>query len=202
MTTVATLYADLRRACKRGNALDADFPSAFQRALSFIEANYNLSWMRQKRTKAVFIGDSSTTLADGAYKVKSIEKLGYMAADGSWVYLRQVDPGDFSSTVGPPAGFIMTRAASGWALEFDAAWTENVTLSIWCYELTVWDGTETAEPWALAHAYDAVFARTMLNLSPVMRDAGLLETYRVLWLEASTALINEDGERMQGARTT
>lgn len=203
MPTVAEFFDELRGAIKRGAALDADLPRAFISALRFIEQNYNLSYMRKVETASVTAGATTLEILDEATRsLKSLYKLGYQAVDGTWYYLRQVDPGEFKDNSGTaPAGYILTRLADRWVLTFDRSWPEARTLTLWRYDFTVWvSDTSISSLWLVNNASQALLARCMIYLAPVMRDPQLMQMYNQLWLEAATVMIQADGELAQGNR--
>jgi hypothetical protein len=201
--TVAEFIANLRRIVKRGAAMDAELPRAMTDALKFIEQNYNLSHMHRKRSFVIPANTLTMELADEpGYSLKSIKSFGYQTSAGNWYYLKQVDPGDFTSSDSTkPVGFIMTRGASGWAFEFDAAWTEATEIAMWGYYFQLWNGSTTQDDlWLLNNQTALVEARAMSYLSASMRDPQLMQMYSTLFAEQVTTLVQEDGERVQGSR--
>lgn len=202
MTTVNEIFADIRAIVRRGTALDDAFPAAFRSALDFIEANYNLAGMKAVQTRQVLAGVSTLAFTDIApAKTKSITKVGYQVGS-AWQYLDQVDPGDFVSSEGDyPAGYIATKATSGWLLTFDASWLETTTLTFWTYNYTVWDGdVNNSSIWALDDIRTALVQKAMVYLAPVMRDVSLAKVYNELFLESIAVKLQADGEFQQGAR--
>jgi hypothetical protein len=200
---VQDYFTALKGIAKRGNALDADLPSVLRRAMSFIEMNYNLSHMLVKTDVVVSADAGSLEIVDGAgLKLKSIKTLGYTDSDGTWYYLKQVDPGDFTATTGDnPQGFIMTKTSNGWALEFDTTWAEETIVSYWAYHYTDWDGDTTADDlWLINNAEEALTCRCMILIAVIIRDPTLLQMYNQLWGEAVTVMMQDDGERVQGSR--
>lgn len=201
--TVEEFLAELRRTAKRGTALDADLPDAFRDAIRFLEANYNWHYMRQTKTIDVTSGQSSLALDDEApYRLKSIQKLGVVQTSNEWYYLKQVDPGDFSTTEGSrPAGFIMSKNPTGWTLEFDTAWAEDVTLQYWGYYYTVPSGALSQEGfWLLENQPALVKAKAMTYLGASMRDPQLVAMYNEMWMAEIATMVQADGEIVQGAR--
>jgi hypothetical protein len=199
--TVDDLFSTLRGIAKRGTALDSDMPSAFRKALGFVEQNYNWSWLLTKRELTVAAGATTLEIADSATsRMKNLESVGYQDEDGGWHYLRRVDPGDFRSSEGPPAGYVLTRGSDAWLLTFDAAWAEETELTLYTYDLTIWSGNTSDELHTVQELEDAITARCMIYLAPIMRDPALLQMYNMQWLEAITVAINTDGARTQGGR--
>lgn len=62
--TLGDFKTNLRRAHKRGSALDADLDGAIRRAAHWIEANYTLQYMRRRFLLSVAAGDDEVPVPD------------------------------------------------------------------------------------------------------------------------------------------
>lgn len=209
MPTVQEFFSTIRGVVRRGTALDSELPRVFRQSLRFIEQNYSLPYMRRRLYVTVAVDDEDLLISgsDGNM-LKSIKMVRYQSSDGEFHRVKQVEPGDISSTDsdGNPIGYELysepqADGTQAWRLRFDTSWKEAVTLEIVLHVFTDWSGDEMAgNIWLLNHAEQALLARCMLNLAPIMRDVAVMQMYQQLWLEGVGVMIAAASELEQDNR--
>ena len=154
--TKAEFEQAIRDVCLRGNTLDAIIPVQIQNAINFIERRYSFRAMH-KYTE-VYLTLAKVGLPS---RFKSIQFFRIWKAD-DWQYLTLSEP--------------MTRSCVDIP---DRFWIRNDReLQIWPEPDKAYEGeilymayTEWADGhWLLDRAQDVLFARTMLNMLPILRD--------------------------------
>lgn len=192
---VSDFFTTVSGAIRRGTALDAEIPGAFRQALQFIEQNYALPYMWKKSTLSVAAATREFVWSGtDANSLRNIRNIRWLNTIGEWNHLKQVDELDFRSTEGTPEGYIMmtemdTGGVQSRRFEMDAAFDEATSLTISAYHFTRWNGDQAVgNIWLINNAESAIMARTMINLSPHLRDPQVMQMYQALWAESLIVL--------------
>ncbi len=204
--TITEFLAVVRNATLRGTALDTQAASAFRQAIRFIERNYDLPYMRRIIT-ADCTSEFSLTGTD-ARLLKTIQQLRWFDSDALRKSIVQIDPYELKSReTGVPAGYeYFTETASDGSvtitLLFDTEFEETTEVELLGYFYSNIDLTSPGNSslWLVENAEDAVLARTMINLAPIMRDSAVLQMYQALWQESIGTLIGAVSSLEQSAR--
>ena len=206
MPTLSAFYTTVSQAALRGAALDAQIPGAVSRAVEFIERNYNLPYMRRTLTQSV-VGEVLISGTDGN-TLKSVQIVRWQDSDSRWRRIVQIDPDQLlSSDALQPAGyehFIESDNGGNQThrLRFDAAFqaATNVEVMFWAFSRLDLANPSAANIWLVNNAQDALLARTMYNLAPIMREPQLMQMYSMQFAEAVKTLTGSLHELEQGNR--
>lgn len=194
---ISDFYSQVVAHCDKGtNQQVADeIPLATARAVTFIEANYNLRYMRKVARQT--LAARSLTLPLWTKKVEFVQ-LVQVGQDLSERYtpVAEVDRSQIISTEVDcdPQGFYLQGERT---MVFDSyrVTAPLSTLDVFTVDRTVWSTLDVAsEPWLLSQAQGALLGRTMVEMSPFCREPDWVSTYGIMYESHLKVLTLEQDE--------
>lgn len=199
--TLTDFYAMVRTAHGRGTSLDALLPRFVEQACLWMERNNSMKYM--EREGDVLLAADSTfpdTMVLPNCRVKAVRwvrtLVGSDAACTSWNYFRKLDPreqrSDRMETF--PRGYWQSGHST---IRISGPVEEDTTFSVGWYQYTDWpteDNDGECAHWLIVNAHDLMLAQTMIQLAPVLRDKGLLDTWGPVRDQALKTLVQADEE--------
>jgi hypothetical protein len=175
-------------------SLDATLrTSAVRQAVQFIERNWTLQYMKRFVTFSFDTASTEPRALTPPSRPKSIKFVRIIKADGTFHYIKRVNPRDVIGVeVKIPDGF--------WLDAFDFIWFDNTPDQDYSAEMlyiqkTDWDGVQdNGTHWLIDNAEDTLLARAILQLAPSIREPKLIAWYDKLWQEGIRTLLLEDDE--------
>lgn len=204
--TVQTFKALLCATHARGSSLNAVLDSAIHNALGYIEANYNLKYMRFQ-TQINMNQGSTSFLWTGAIAngLKVLREFYGFENNGDKWHLRQITPEQLRSNTGDrPTGFwlnpdLQLDGSVKQLMTFDCPFKEVMTpLTAWGYMYRGWSGNDLDSNVFLINRFEQlVLARCMMQLAPIMRDPQILQMWGSLFQDnvGTLLLAQDEGER-------
>ena len=167
--------------------------SAVAQAGQFIERNYSLQYMNRFVSFSFDTASSEPRSITLPSRPKSIEFVRIVKDDGTFHYVKRVDPRDVSG--------VKTDIPDGyWMDGFDYLWFDNTPGEDYPAEMgyaqkTDWSGmVGSATHWLFDNAEDVLLSRSILMLSPFLRQPKLMQLYKPMWDEGIRTLLLEDEE--------
>jgi hypothetical protein len=165
--SLATFERRVSRAIKRGKVFDNDIPAYAKDAVKTLEKlrNWKHMWTEEEQTLAI---DASTrTITD----LKSVDFVKRKLTDGTLVPMKKVSPSQvLSIEAGLPGAFWMSSQTT---IQFDAAPESAITLR---YGYWTYSSYDNSLPW-LDVEENLLVAQTVLEMSPLLRNPKLTQTY-------------------------
>ena len=188
----------VKTTAKRGSTLDSVIPVFIRSSVKWLERNYTLQYMRKY---ASFTLDPESAnpraISFPNDRVKELDFIRFLGANGSYSYPRKVDPQELSGSIsGMPEAY--------WLDGVDFIWWDNTPVEETEGEIKYTQYTDWAavggsdEPWILKHADDLILAQTMLLIAPYIRDPALAAQFKPLRDEAIRTLVLADEAFQQG----
>lgn len=184
---LGTFKQNIRDEANKGKTLDNIIPAKIRQAAFFFEANYDLPYMR--RYVEFVVSERSFQQPE---RIKKIEFLRQVRADGFFDYIPHIEPQDASSRdEGPPEGFWLDANEYVW---FDNKPKEELTFELYYLRYTDWPTEDSASHWLLDFAEQAMVGQTMLLLLPYMREQNLGQSYKLMRDEALNVMTRAQDE--------
>jgi hypothetical protein len=181
---ISEFYAQVSAHCDKGTnvQVETEIPLATARAVGFIEANYNLRYMRKVTRYA--LASRTLVLPIWTKKVEYARRAD-LGQDGSERY----DPIPQATTPrvlsieldSDPSGFVLQGERT---MIFDAfrVTAPVTTVDVFAVEKTNWSVLPVGtEPWLLSQAQGAVLGRTMVEMAPFCREPDWVSTYGIMY---------------------
>ncbi|MGI9610003.1 MAG: hypothetical protein ACR2NL_06885 [Acidimicrobiia bacterium] len=200
------LHSLVQRVVNRGTLYDADIITQTRIAARWLERNRSYRYMRKLCYVSLDAGDTEVIYGDGFVKSVIFFRI---QVEAQWHYLTMRDPHDF-------ANFGIPEEPKHYYLEEDRRFILNVEPDknydgqIFLRKFTDWPVTALADVltttetnWLLENADDALLARTLIQLSPIVRNARLIGEYSGLLsdslktLEIAEGALEEDNSDHQ-----
>ena len=170
----------LRRAHKRGTALDAELDSAMARAARWVEMNTTLQYMRQRFELVTEIGSDEIALPKVG--IKSILGMRYkdrLDDYGKPIHIRKVSQEEMIYYgEGLPDQFFQDGIAR---LVFNGTYREVMQITGTLARFTDFPKKDTDTHWLLENAEGLMLAQSMLELGLISRDErsyGMYQSHR------------------------
>lgn len=195
------------------DVLDARIVVAARQAGRYIEENYTIKYMRPGPSLAWAIGDSQKTDTDYTDVTgQSIKKPGRIIltevnSDGQIIpvetqpkFVRRASSAavvDYSTSQrGVPAQWWLSPSdgTSPWTIVMDRQVDKAYTVHLDWEWFSVWPTATGDSPWLVVHAESALLCRTLLFLSPFVRDQELLAFHASMFESSIKSLVSSQVE--------
>ena len=182
----------LRRAHKRGAALDADLDGAIRRAANWVESNYTLSYMKRTFSVEVSAGDTEIELEDLNLKTVLGIRWNVMDAYGKPQVCRKVEFEDVdASLTGAPSQFYMDGERT---LVFGQVIYETLTGAGRLTRFSDFPIEDDESHWLLRRAESLMLVQSMLELGIIARDDRSYQMFLSQREDQIRVLMNADYE--------
>lgn len=206
--TLAEFHTLVSGIINRGTSVDTSIVGATRRAARFIERNYTFEYMKQYDSN-VAIAAAATTILVSAFTSNEVKRILFLRTldtttdpDATvYKYITRSDPMDLGSLEeGRPTHFWMSDKDT---IQLDMTADKAYTAQIQWVEFTAWP-TDTGEsPWLVDNAEDALLARTMLYMAPIVRMAPKeYQMWQQNWAEAVKTLVDAQIDYENGAASS
>lgn len=196
---LSELHTLVSSAVARGTTLDATIPNFVRMAARWIERNRTYKYMERFGDFAFdTTADYPRRITFPTDRVKRFNFLRGVNSDGSFQNQKQIDPQELNSIEeGMPKSFWMDGVNY---LVFDKTPDEDYAEEIAWEEYTAWPTDDDSENWLLRNAEDLLLARTMMNLSPFLRDKKVADYWTELFQSSLITVNLADDELRAGSR--
>lgn len=203
----------IRTIINRDDTPLAIIDAATTMAISFIENNYNLEYMKQFIPRTIPSTVLEYPIGQDIKRIMCARINDPDNPGADYIPLRQVDPEEIKNTPGVgtvPTWFFL--APGGANPDVDGSpimihfgtlgWPKIYLLELFVYSRTSgWSGLAAdATHWLIDNALDWLTARTMVYLAPILRQPEILAIWKALEQESLQALLNANNELVQSAR--
>lgn len=183
----------LRRAHKRGSALDVELDGAMRRAANWVEANHTLQYMRRRFTLDVEKDSDEAELP--SISVKAVLSLRYLTVRddfGRPISVRKVtlEEMDFDDVV-VPNQFYLDGVTN---LVFNGAFGENYQMAGMLARYSDWPKADTDTHWLILRAESLMLSLSMMELGLISRDERSYSMFQSNLSSQITVLQNADYE--------
>lgn len=185
----------LRRAHKRGTALDADLDGAIRRAAQFVEQNYSLQYMRRRFDVTLGVGESTLEIPD--MRIKAVLGIRWDVLDtfGRYQKAKKIDFDDIdypstrhdSSTV--PTEFYLDGEHT---LVFTTTTSEELTGEGMLERYSDFPIEGDEDHWLLNNAESLMLCESMMQLGIITRDDRSYAMYERNMQRAIQVMLNAD----------
>lgn len=179
--TLNEFYALVREEAKRGNTLDALIPSKVRQAARWLERK--ISFEEMKTTVEVICAAGATNISDwgsglgSGSRIKELDGLKYFSsATAEFNHLTRVHEKDITALrTEPPQGYwTKGRFTAYFNSILDVSYTFQASLVVY----SVWPTDGSASHYLMEMQETLLFSRTMMLLSPSMRDEKMLALHK------------------------
>lgn len=194
---LAAFKVDLRRAHKRGTALDADLNGAIRRAASWIEKNYTFQYMRRIFNITLQPNQKDFDIAD--LKIKTVFGIRWDTLDTYGHYYKatkiEFDQLQYPSTRHyshtTPTEFYLDGANT---LVFTTMTSEALSGTGMLAQYSDFPQDDDESHWLLENAESALLCRAMLELGLISRDDRMYAVFQQHLMDELKVALNADYE--------
>lgn len=193
MLTLSDFHATVRAAIGRGNVLDATIVSQTRKAVRWLERNADPGYLYMKKWADVTLTASGTNphILDFPNDRVKCFLMFRLTVDGEYKYLNLINARDVAAlTTERPQGYWLD---AGKRIVLDAKPDIDYSGEMIWVEYTSWGTEDGYTHWLLDNAEDVLFHRTMMNMSPWLRDDRM---YAVFEKELSSGLNTLEGSKI------
>lgn len=178
---LSAIHSRISEILNKGSMLDTQIVSEVALSALWLERNYSYNYMERYVSFVTDITVAYPRALSLPTRLKSIGFIRYTNDDGEYIHLKRIRPDDVTKVeTGSPTAY--------WLDGYDYIWLDNTpdkeySMEMKCVSLTSWPADTSAEPWLAIYAPDVLIGKTVLSLSPWLRDEELIAYYKAKFEE-------------------